>query len=122
MKTLVNGKELDLATPFVRDFALTLSAGINVDSNRDGKIELGEWLAFGQIAVMTIFRRYKDAGEAIRQIGNKNGAEFAELKMVFVEAFDVTNDIFEDYFERGISILADCYTLVRDITDSSQAA
>lgn len=121
-QVVLKGKTLNLASPFVRDVAVTLSAGIDIDANKDGDISPGEYLAFGQVLLSSAFRNFSTAPDAIKEIGQKTSTEFQELKTVFVEAFDLANDVAEGFIERGFSIAADMYTLVRDIQSAAKNA
>jgi hypothetical protein len=119
---IVKGRTLNLASPFVRDLAITVAAAVDIDANKDGKVDPGEYLGFGQVLLSSIFRNFSSAPEAIREISQKTSTEFQELKLVFVEGFDLENDKAEEFVERGFSVALDLYSLVRDIGDNMKAA
>ena len=111
LKVVVNNKGIDVASPFVRDVADSVSKLIGIDANQDGNVSLGEGLAVGQDLIFKVMKHYANVQEAIAQLGDANSEERKELIAVFIEGFDLANDKVEQAVEKVIAYLE------RTITD-----
>lgn len=109
---LVNGKSIDLASPLVRDFAMTINNIVYLDKNRDGKIDIGEGSTFAMQLFQAVLRNYSTIGEAIAQLKDADSTERKELIAVFSTGFDLADDDLEELIEGTISDLEDIATRV----------
>lgn len=96
---VVNNRTIEFASPLVRDLAKSVSAAFQIDANKNKKIEPMEWLAFGQVLVVSGFRHYSSAPEAWKDILDANSPERKELIEVFATSFDIENDKLEVLIE-----------------------
>lgn len=88
--------------PLVRDFALLITSAVNIDTNRDGKIDLTEGLIFGQTAIMIVINRYASFAESIQELLKADSERRKELIQVFNDNLDLPNDNVEELLEKTL--------------------
>jgi len=111
----VNNRSIEFASPVVRDLAVVISQAVDIDKNRDKKIDLGEWFSFGQILASALFRQYGNANDALADFRDANSLERKELIAVFTEGFDLPNDTAETIIEETLAFVEDFATRGADL-------
>jgi len=111
MKTVVNERTIEFASPFIRDVAALIGQAVNIDSNQNKKIEITEWLSVGQTFVVTGLRHYSNLPDVLADLKDANSAERKDLIAVFTEGFDLPDDEAEALVEQTLAFVE------RTITD-----
>lgn len=110
-------KGIEISKPVIRDFASVISSLINIDANRDGKIDTGEGFGFGAILFNAVLRHYANLGEFLAEMKDTDSAERKELITVFKEGFDLQNDEVEFLIEDVIAYLENTITEGKILVD-----
>ena len=89
-----------------------VSAAVQIDKNKNGKIETMEIFELVQVLGMEIFKVYGDFKEGIDQISNIDSKDFRFLVDAFASKFDLENDEAENLIEKIAYLIADAIELV----------
>ena len=89
-----------------------VSAAVQIDKNKNCKIETMEIFELVQVLGMEIFKVYGDFKEGINQIANADSKDFRYLVDAFASKFDLENDEAENLIEKIAYLIADAIELV----------
>ena len=95
----LNGKGIEVASPFVADVADTISKLVRIDSDQDGSISLSEGLVAGQDLIVKVMKHYSTVAEAIGELKDTESEERKELIAVFKTAFSLDDVELEELIE-----------------------
>lgn len=90
---------IELASPFVKDFAVLLSSLIGIDANRDGKISIAEGFSVAQLLAMSVLKHYSNVGEVFAELKDADSTERKELIQVFAQGFELPDNEIEEKIE-----------------------
>lgn len=91
MKT-VNVNDYQAAKSLTSGLGRAISAFVDIDSNKDGKVSNGEWFAAGQAVFTIVLTNFSSAGVGLQQIKNPTPALRQALAEAFQEGFDIQNN------------------------------
>jgi len=104
--------EKEQAKVLAETLGKVVSAAVQIDKNKNGKIETMEIFELVQVLGMEIFKVYGDFKEGIDQISNIDSKDFRFLVDAFASKFDLENDEAENLIEKIAYLIADAIELV----------
>jgi hypothetical protein len=104
--------EKEQAKVLAETLGKVVSAAVQIDKNKNGKIETMEIFELVQVLGMEIFKVYGDFKEGINQIANADSQDFRYLVDAFASKFDLENDDAENLIEKIAYLIADAIELV----------
>lgn len=108
-------KGIEISKQIIRAIAVVISGLLNIDANKDGKVDLGEGSALAMMLFQQIVANYANFGEFIAEIKDVDSTERKELITVFREGFDMSNDEAEQKVEQTLVDLEEIVTRVSAI-------
>ena len=97
----------------VAAFGQLITAAANLDSDKNGQIELTEIFTFVQTLVMKVAGVYGSFPSAIKQLNDVTSDERSEFIDLFASNFELTNDNAEKLIEEWLYVVDDLLDAIK---------